>query len=155
MLWNKCTVLQRWKYREVTMNTGATGLAGQKYSSAFAMVWLKADEWNKSKRCLVGRPHRCCWFVNVTTDNTNLRIRWKQAGKTWFSFWCYFMMHIHIHLVQTHTTSVEFTYSSKWNIVRLAIFIILINYWSQLQPKRALLKKEVRIFKLWKAHAYF
>lgn len=155
MLWNKSKVLQRWKYREVTMNTGTTGSAGEKYSSAFAMVWLKADEWNKSKRCLVGRPHRCCWFVNVTTDNTNLRIRWKQAGKTWFSFWCYFMMHIHIHLVQTHATSVEFTYSSKWNIVRLAILIILINYWSQLQPKRALLKKEVRIFKLWKAHAYF
>lgn len=42
------------------MNTGTTGSAGEKYSSAFAMVWLKADEWNKSKRCSVGRPHRCC-----------------------------------------------------------------------------------------------
>lgn len=55
------------------------------------------------------------------------------------------MMHSHICLIQTHTSSVEFTYSSKWNIARLAILITFINYWFQLQPKEALLKKKKKV----------
>lgn len=56
------------------------------------------------------------------------------------------MMHSHICLIQTHTSSVEFTYSSKWNIARLAILITFINYWFQLQPKEALLKNKKKYF---------
>lgn len=58
-------------------------------------------------------------------DNASLRVRWKQAGKTCFFGFIYLMVRTHVHLIQTHTSALQFSYSSEGTITRLIILYVV------------------------------